>query len=465
VCGVVVSRSEFYPKPAKPPAHAGQLGDYNPAAFLKDNPGKANLAAHLDLSNTRNAPAHTTTGGVLVDASGLVLTTYQPLDGATRIYVHLPGGKGSYADIHAADSRCDLAVLKLQNPPAGLKPIKFGNVTVSVPNATVQPGKMVVLLSNPVSTGFRFDKPSGGLGVISNVRKRLGSPLVKQEATSRSAYAYASMLEHDAKLHADGSGLPLVNFDGELIGLTTLGHTLTGAEYGPGFAFPMDANMKRIVEVLMRGEEVEYGYFGITTASNPFNPGAEPPLKVSSVAPHSPAWASGLSPDDTIRTINGVPVTGYGDLLFFGGSALAGATLKLGCTDRAGGVKNVELKLGKFKHDEPFIASVRPDPVFGLTVDYGSILAQKLFNRQRGVDRGPGVPPGVCVRDVVADSPAAKKFKTLGDDPRQWLITHVNGEHVTTPAEFLAAAKGKDSVKLTLIDPTAAVRPRELTLP
>ena len=103
VACVVVSRSEHYPKPEKAPEQVGKLGDFSPAAFLKANPGKAALVAHLDLADVRTIPEHTYTGGVVVDAAGLVLTTFQPLDGATRIYVHLPGGKGSYADIHAAD--------------------------------------------------------------------------------------------------------------------------------------------------------------------------------------------------------------------------------------------------------------------------------------------------------------------------------------------------------------------------
>lgn len=463
VACVVVSRSELYPKPAKPPAHPGQFGDYSPSAFLKENPGKASLAAHLDLADVRNAAAHSYTGGVVVDAAGLVLTTFQPLDGATRLYVHLPGGKGSYADIHAADARCDLAVLKLLNPPAGLKEITLGTASLGGPTPTVYPGKMVVLMSNPFTTGFRFDRPSGGIGVISNVRRRLTSPLVKKDdrtpdGTNRSAYAYGAFLEHDAKLHAECSGQPLLNLDGDLIGLTTQGHTLTGAETGPGFAFPMDANTRRIVEALKRGEEVEYGYFGISTS------GGEAALTLGTVTPLGPAWTAGLQPGDRITRIDGVTVSGYSDLLYFGGSALAGTRVKVNAVGPLGDAKNVEVVLGKYKHDEPYIASVRPDPVFGLTVDHGSILAQRLFNRDRFAPTQTSVPPGVCVRTLAPDSPAAAKFKTIGDNAQVWLITHVNGTPTDTPTGFLKAAKGKDSLRLTILDP---LRPqsRELTIP
>ena len=64
-------------------------------------------------------PAPAAGSGVVVDANGLILTNYHVVQDATKIFVRLPGGKQSYADIHAADPRSDLAVLKLLTPMAG----------------------------------------------------------------------------------------------------------------------------------------------------------------------------------------------------------------------------------------------------------------------------------------------------------------------------------------------------------
>jgi len=103
--------------------------------------------------------------------------------------------------------------------------------------------------------------------------------------------------------------------------------------------------------------------------------------------------------------------------------------------------------LGKDPRKHPFIASVRPEAVFGLRVDYG-------------------VPAGVSVRDLEANSPAATAFKKLGDRPERWFITQVNGTAVETPAEFHKAVKGQQSVKLTVQDPTEPnPRDREVTIP
>ena len=113
---------------------------------------------------------------MVIDSAGLILTPYHAIDGATKIYVFLPGGMGSYADIHAADARCDLAVLKLINPPPKMKPIKFAEVRIArvgSERATVFAGKLVVLMANPYLSNFRLDSPSAAFGSITNIRRRL----------------------------------------------------------------------------------------------------------------------------------------------------------------------------------------------------------------------------------------------------------------------------------------------------
>jgi S1-C subfamily serine protease len=186
-------------------------------------------------------------------------------------------------------------------------------------------------------------------------------------------------------------------------------------------------------------------------------------LTIGSVAPLSPAWEAGLQPFDTITRIADVPVSDYSDLLHYAGAMLAGAKLKLHLS--ANNItRTVDITLGKYRHDQPFIASVRPEPVFGLRVDHGTILAQRLFNR-RG-EPEVTVPIGVCVREILADSPAAMRFKALGDDPTRWIITHVNGVTTKTPADFLKAAKGQANLRLSLQDTTGpAPRNREISIP
>jgi S1-C subfamily serine protease len=95
-----------------------------------------------------------------------------------------------------------------------------------------------------------------------------------------------------------------------------------------------------------------------------------------------------------------------------------------------------------------------------MRVDHASILAQRLSTDTY-------VPAGVCVREVAPDCPAAKAFKALADvPPTSWLITKVNGNAVSKPADFYEAAKGQDSLKLTVVDPAAKPpQERELIIP
>lgn len=455
VACVVVSRSESYPKPAAPPDYPGRLGGFDPKEFLKANPAKVELARRLDLADRANIPDHGFAGGVVIDQAGLVLTTFHSLEGATKIYVHLPDGKGSYADIQAADGRIDLAVLKLLTPPDGLTPIRFGEVRLphDPKKATVAAGKLVVLLAGVPAPGFAPGRPSAALGALSNVRYRFPEP--NGQPRSETVYSHGAFLEYDVRLYPGTSGGALLNLDGELVGLTTANAAVTGGENAPGYALPMDPNIRRIVEVLRRGEEVEYGFLGVSLGTNPVE------IVIEQVTPQSPAAAAGLRVRDRIVRIDDVDTRNFADLLFYGGSALAGSKVKLTVL-RDGQPRDVELTLAKYRNTAPFIASVRPDPVFGLRVDYGSILSQKLADARAG---GPVVPPGVVVREVVPDSPAAARFKAIGDEGK-WVITHVNGVPTPTPADFYKAAKGQPSVKLTLADPTEFnAKPRELTLP
>jgi serine protease Do len=455
---IVVSRSEHYPKIPGQADTPGKLGTFDPKAFLKSEPTpeRVQLAKALDLSDPKSIPDHGYAGGMVIDAAGLILTPCHAIDGATRIYVFLPGGVGSYADIHAADARCDLAVLKLINPPEKVTPIKFAEVRTrdeGLNRATVFTGKLVILMANPYSSTFRLDAPSAAFGSITNIHHRLTSPEGKSSPAEKLAshYKCGTLFEHDVKVNGGVTGGALLNLDGELLGLTTVAAVVYNREIGPGYAIPADENFRRLVDVLRRGEEIEYGFLGVILPRDD----TSLPIILLGVTQNSPAHSAGLRERDRITRINGHPAATFDDLLLHIGSALAGSTVKLRVS-RGGQERDVDVTLAKFPNDRPYIASVRPEPVFGLRVDYGSIHSVDSLR----------IAPGICVREIVPDSPAEKRFKALGDDPKRWSIIQVNGAGVATPAEFYKAAKGQKKIDLTLLDPRdPSGRERELTLP
>lgn len=473
VACVVASKSDRY---GKPPADAppGKLGTFDPKEFLKLNtaPGDARVAVELDLADTKNIPDHGFACGLVVDASGLILTPYHAVEGATKVFVHLPGKVGSYADIHAADARYDLAVLKLINPPAGLTPVKFADVRLpgrGVQKPTVDAGTFAVVVASSHLVGFALDKSATWAWVF-----KIPKPTGGGTPQSESYYTYGPFLEIEARPATDGAAV--LNLDGEVIGLTT---SLPGVPAGaqtpapvlqPGmqpmvpvvdrgllYAFPADAPFRRVVDVLKRGEEVEYGYLGVSMQTGG--------LHVTTVTPRGPAARAGiqgpLGGGDTITHADGVPISGYEELLHHVGGALAGNKVKLR-VQRGRDSHDFDVALGKFQHKQASIASVRPEPVFGLRVDYGGPLAMSSGGRPDGT----GLPDGVSVRELVPNSPAAAALKKLGDRPDRWQITHVNGAAVATPAAFYKAVKGQASVKLTVRDPGELTpRDREVTIP
>lgn len=463
VC-VVVSRSDTYPRPDSSADRPGQLGGFDPKEFVKgdSSPTRADLARRLDLSDPRSAADHGCAGGVIVDASGLILVNYHAIDDATKIYIHLPGGKGSYADIHAADKRSDLAVLRLLTPPPGLKAIRFADVRTAEradgPKASVFSGKLVALLVHSPVGGFDTDRPSLAVGNLTNLRRRHPAAYTGQIDDQRSytVYDFGTFLEYDVRrLSLGGSGAALLDLDGKLIGLTTAIAAVTGPQTGPGYALPMDANTRRIIEVLKRGEEVDYGFLGVAYDESGTG------VRIGEITPQGPAQLAGLRPGEEIVRVDDVPVVDRRDLFYAVGQALAGTRVKVR-VNNFGRSREVDVTLAKIQHYLPYIASVRPEPVFGLRVEYGSVLITQPLAGVRSL----GVPPGVIVRDLVPDSPAAAKFKALGDLGNRAVITQVNGTTVTSPPEFYQAAKGQQSVKLTLVDPRdLGGRTREITLP
>jgi serine protease Do len=461
VACVVISRSDRYPKPSDPP-RPGILGSFDPAEYRQAHPEQTDLARRLNLRDPASIPDHSYAGGVVIDPAGLVLVTYHSIEGATKIFVHLTGGQGSYADIHAADARSDLAVLKLLTPPADLKAISLGEAQLQNRTggrqANVRPGKLIVLMANSYTATFKADRPSAALGSISNIWRRPGvreRDAAKAEPRYRSIYNYSPILEYETKLGLASSGAAVLNLDGEMIGISTITASVGNGENGVGQALPFARNLRRIIDVLRRGEEVDYGFLGVVLDEQ------LPGISLGRITARSPAADANLLPGDRIVAIDGFPTSTYEDLLLHLGSALAGTKLQL-VVERAGQPREVAVTLAKFKNDAPYIASVRPEPVFGLRVDYGSVLAQTLSDFGR---RGSGVPHGVMVRDLEPDSPAAARFKSLGDNNR-WVVTQVNGVATRTPPDFYKTARGQQSLKLTVLDaadPTA--KPRELTLP
>jgi S1-C subfamily serine protease len=433
---ILVSRSDAYREFGFPPSGIpGQLGRFdsgphsgNPSA---DDPRRRQKQLALDLSLPDTVPEHYGSG-VVIDASGLVLTNAHVVNRATKIFVRLPGARGSWADIHALDPRSDLAVLRLLDPPPRLQAIKIGD------SARLRKGTFVVALSNPFAAGFRDGSPSASLGIVSNLRRRAPGQLSDFERSRGNIHHFGSLLQTDVRLHLGCSGGALLNLQGELIGLTTAIAAISGAETPGGFAVPMDTGIRRIVESLRRGEEVEYGFLGVRLYPETDSHRGQG-VSLHDVPMGGPAAKGGLSGGDVIVGVDGVPVRENDDLFLLVGTKLAGNRVQIDVTRGYGGPhRTCEVKLAKFPVPGTPIASRRARPRLGLRVDYASVLGQHMRS----------IPEGVVVRDVEPNSPAER----AGLRP-DTIIRKVNRDNVDSPAEFYAAMdQAVGPVELTCIN-------------
>jgi serine protease Do len=440
---IIVSRSDVYQRVFQQPAppSPGQLGSFDPGGTFQREESK-----RYDLADPSHVPEAYGSGVVIDNEAPLILTNYHVVRDATKIYVRLSGNKGSYADIHAADPRSDLAVLRLLEAKK-LRPLQkltFGDAD------SVRKGTFVVSLANLFAAGFRDGSPSASWGIVSNLRRRAAGN-AEEEKYKIELHVHPILLQTDARLNLGCSGGALLNLKGELIGLTTARAAINGSEGAGGFAIPLDKNIQRIIALLQQGREVEYGFLGVGPERGiPRTEGLRrgDGFHVGDVTLGSPAYRAGVQPGDLVLSVNGVRVHDFEDLVLAVGTMMAGSKVDLELENHSR--RRVPVTLAKFYVPGTIIASKRPHPVRGFRVDYTSVVAMKLnLEGHQAI-----IHPGVYVSELSTGSAAAKL--KVGD-----IITQVKDIAVNTPDEFYREVHKvgpREPLWLNLLNSTEPVR-------
>ena len=175
--------------------------------------------------------------GVVVDRRGLILTAYHVLDEDSDYYVTTSDRKVYKAVPKAADPRSDLAVLAIEADD--LVPITFGNA------AELKKGQIVISLGNPYAIA-RDGQPSAAWGIVSNLaRKAPAGPGQSDSAGKTTLHHFGTLIQTDAKLNLGASGGPLLNLQGEMVGLSVALAAAAGYETAAGYAIPVDQTFRR----------------------------------------------------------------------------------------------------------------------------------------------------------------------------------------------------------------------------
>jgi serine protease Do len=229
--------------------------------------------------------------GVIIDSKGVVITNNHVVSGADRVTVTLSDGREFVGTDIKTDPASDLAVLRLKNAK-DLPAAKLGD------SSQLEIGDWVLAIGNPFGQNNTVSA-----GIISGKGRQL-------DRVQR-----AGFLQTDAAINPGNSGGPLVNLEGEVVGINTAIASSSGGYQGIGFAIPVNLT-KWVTDQLVKQGSVERGYLGVTigaiTPELAAEFGARPGqgVVVTEVMPDSPAAEAGVQEQDVIVAFNGKAVNG-----------------------------------------------------------------------------------------------------------------------------------------------------------
>jgi len=230
--------------------------------------------------------------GFIVSADGLIITNQHVTGGADQIVVTLRDGRDLPARLLGEDDHTDIAVLQVDATRLPVAPIGRSR--------TLAAGDWAIAIGNPYGYLLGNSEPSVTAGVISGLGRDI---LPGQEQTG----LYVDMIQTDAAINPGNSGGPLVNADGEVVGVNTFILSQTGGSVGLGFAIPIERAM-RVAQDLRRLGRVRRGWVGVEIAE-PAAQSADwrrqPGVVVRRVAPNGPGIAAALKPGDLIVRADG----------------------------------------------------------------------------------------------------------------------------------------------------------------
>ncbi|CCO08797.1 S1C family serine protease [Desulforamulus hydrothermalis] len=217
--------------------------------------------------------------GFIVSEDGYIVTNYHVIEGASQIQVTLATNKQYQAKVVGFDQESDLAVLKI-NPAGPLPTLKFGS------SESIEAGDWVIAIGNPYGLDHTVT-----VGVIS----------AKGRPVNVGDRRFRNLLQTDASINPGNSGGPLLNLNGEVVGVNT---AVNAGAQGIGFAIP-SSTVKSVYNQLITKGTVAHPYLGVN-----IQPAADQRgVTVVGVVPDSPAMAAGLKPGDIILQFNGKLLT------------------------------------------------------------------------------------------------------------------------------------------------------------
>ncbi len=357
--------------------------------------------------------------GVVVrhqDGGVYVLTNAHVVGSADRISVTLYDGREFEAELVGSDDNRDLALLRFETN-------EHVPVAVLGDSSELQVGDFVMAFGNPL--GFQSTVTAG---IVSAVGRR---------AVERSAVArYTDYVQTDAAINRGNSGGPLVNMDGEVVGINTWIASQTGGSIGIGFAIPINNARSAIDDFIERGE-ITYGWLGISTGNLLFDLESGRQLDsprgafVYGVFERSPAAHAGLRPGDLIVRVGSEPIEDSDELITIIAVLEAGVEPEFGVV-RNGRSITIDVEIGARPADDARRNSA-------LWPGFSAAMLSDMVRREL---RLPDDAGRIVIR-VTSGGPAARAGLRDGD-----IINAVDRREISSVAQLYELINGANGTLL-----------------
>lgn len=255
--------------------------------------------------------------GFIWDTEGNIVTNYHVVANASIVDVEFADGSQYSASVIGLDPNSDLAIIKVNPKGKILTPLNLGDST------NVKVGNYTIVIGSPFGQEF-----SMSTGIVSAIKRTVPS--------QNAMFSIPNVIQTDAAINPGNSGGPLLDIEGNVIGINSQIISRSGGNQGIGFAIPINS-VKKIIPTLIKGERFEYPYIGITGMD--LNTNLKKALEIDSeikgvmivdVVKGSPADLGGLlgytgtvsdndnsypSGGDILTAINTIPIKSMSDLL------------------------------------------------------------------------------------------------------------------------------------------------------
>jgi serine protease Do len=212
--------------------------------------------------------------GFIIDPSGIIVTNNHVVDHADEIVVSLTDGRQLPATVLGRDELTDIAVIKVKTTDA-LPSVPWGD------SGKAEVGDWILAAGNPFGLGG-----SVSVGIISAEGRDLGSG------------PFDNFLQLDAPINPGNSGGPVFNMDGQVIGVSSVIVSPTGASVGIGFAIPSEAVSRIVAQLLAKGS-IDRGWLGVSVEDR------DDGVTVATLDRTGPAAKAGIKAGDVVVAIDG----------------------------------------------------------------------------------------------------------------------------------------------------------------